>query len=103
MAYKKEKREQQEIALERIRILFELAGRHASEGVEELARRNVALARSVGMRYNVRIPRGLKGRYCKGCSSYLTAKNSKTRLNSKEKKVEVKCVNCGKVSKRAYK
>ena len=103
MAYAGEKREQQAVALERIRLLFELAGKEALDGETGLAAKHVSLARSIGTRFNVRMPREFKGKYCKGCSSYFTSKNSKTRLNSESKKVEVKCAGCGEVMEFSYK
>jgi len=102
MAYKKEKREQQEIAEERIIRLLELAGAEAMSGDREAASRHVKLARAVGMRYNVRLPREFRGRYCKACSSYFTPENSKRRMNSKEKRLEVACGKCGRVMKFRY-
>jgi len=102
MAFKKEKRDQQDIALERIRRLFSLAGGEAKAGESELAQSHVLLARSVGTRYNVRIPREFRFKYCKYCSSYLTAETGRFRLNSKERTVEVKCLKCGRIMKFSY-
>jgi ribonuclease P protein subunit RPR2 len=103
MAYKKDKLEQQDIAVERILILMKLAGKEAEAGEDGLAGRHVKLARAIGMRYNVRIPKDLRGRYCKYCSAYFTSKSFRTRINSAERNIEVKCVKCGRIMKFRYK
>jgi ribonuclease P protein subunit RPR2 len=83
------------IALERIKILFELADKEALEGNLNLASEYVKKARLIGMKTNVRIPPLLKRKFCKFCYSYLLPnKTSKVRIKSKEKKVVVKCKNC---------
>ena len=97
---KKDLQKQRIIATERISILMETADKSALSGNMKRANRYVELARDVSMRTNVRIPRHLKRKFCKYCYSYLLpAKTSKSRINSKEKRVEVECLNC---SKRMY-
>ncbi len=59
------------IANERIDILFDLAEREALKHNIQRATRYVTLARKIGMRYNVRIPKRYKLRFCKHCYSYL--------------------------------
>jgi len=103
MAYRGEKKEQQELALERMERLMKLAFEESRSGEEELSRRHVKLAKAVGMRYNVRMPLEFRGKYCKSCSVYFTPENVKARVNSKEKKLEVKCLSCGGVMRRNYK
>ncbi len=93
-----------DIALERIKILFTEAQKAAVRKKYNFANRYVEIARKISMRYNVRIPKDLKRRYCKYCYSYLIpGVNSTVRLNPKTKTVEVKCLNCGKVMRYPYK
>lgn len=90
------KESQKEIALERIEILFELAEKVALDGNLEYANNYVKKARIIGMKCNVRIPKELKRKFCKFCHSFLLpGKNSKVRINSKKKRVAIKCLSCG--------
>ena len=59
------------IAGERIDILFDLAEEEARAHNLPRANRYVELARKIGMRYNVRISRRYRRRYCKHCHAYL--------------------------------
>lgn len=93
---------QQDIARERILILFGLAdggfGKHP-----ERSRRYVQLARRIGMRYNVKIPENLKGSFCKNCNSYLKpGVNCRVRASAGQRAVIMKCLECGKITRRPY-
>lgn len=78
------------VALERIKKLFEEAGKTEEQS---LANRYVELARKLGMRYKVRIPPELKRRYCKHCYAYLIpSKNCRVRVA--RGKVIYLCLNC---------
>lgn len=93
---------QQEIADERIRILFSLARREFGRHPER-SHRYVALARKIGMRYNVGIPKELKRSICKYCYRYIVpAKNCIVRSSSERQAMEVKCLECGKVGRYPY-
>ncbi len=61
----------EELALERINILFDEAGKAANEGRMDDANRYVQLARTIGMRYNVRLTSAQKRRICRQCHAYL--------------------------------
>ncbi len=83
-----------QIAKERIEILFDMAEKQALKGRQDRANRYVQLARKIGMRYNVRIPREYRMRYCRKCDSFLLpGENAKYRLNNG--KISVTCLNCG--------
>lgn len=86
----------------RIKILFNLAEaevRHPSGG---RADRYVELARKLGMRYNVRIPRRLKRRICSNCHVYLVpGRNSKVRV--RRGRVIVHCHECGTILRYPFK
>jgi ribonuclease P protein subunit RPR2 len=93
---------QQRIARERIEILFNLAekkfGKHP-----ELSNRYVELARKIGMRYNITLPKGLKRTFCRKCRSYIVpGKNCIVRTSSAQKSVIVKCLECGNVMRFPY-
>jgi ribonuclease P protein subunit RPR2 len=90
------------IAEERIGILFALAGKefHRHPG---RSHRYAELARKISMRYNVKIPKQLKGRLCNYCYRYLfPGKNCVVRSSSMRQAMEVKCLACGKVSRYPY-
>lgn len=92
---KKSKRERQDIAKERIGILFGLADNAALKGEIELANNYVEQARKIGMKFNVRISREYKRKFCRFCYHYLMpGKTSRSRINSREKRVEVECFHC---------
>jgi ribonuclease P protein subunit RPR2 len=71
------------IARERIADLFALAEREATQGNGRLAGRYVALARRVGMRYNVRLLAEYRELYCRGCSAFwVDGRTVRTRIRS---------------------
>ena|SRR3989338_2652125 len=82
---------QQRIANERIHDLFTQAKLRSSKQ-PELARRYVALARKIGMKYKVRIPAELRLRFCRQCNAYLLSTNSRVRLRNGM--VVVSCLGC---------
>jgi ribonuclease P protein subunit RPR2 len=92
---KKKKGEESEIAAERIDILFNLAEKKAAIGELEASDSLVDKACRIGMKFNLRIPKKYKQMYCRKCHAFLLqGKTSKTRINSKEKRVEVTCLKC---------
>lgn len=84
------------IAQDRVLDLFALAEAEAARGPSPLADRYVSLARKVGTRYNVRLPRELGERYCRGCSSFwVEGRNVRTRIRG-GRRVRT-CLVCGRV------
>ena len=93
---------QQDIARERISILFGLAEKEFKEH-RERSQRYIQLARKIGMRYNVKIPENLKGSFCKNCNSYLKpGVNCRIRTNPAQKAIIIKCLECGKIARHPY-
>lgn len=91
-----------EIAKERMEILFSEADK-AFVKHPGRSKRYVELARKIGMRYNVRMPAGMKRRFCRSCGSYLKAGiNCRVRASSKKRAVTVTCLECGHVSRHPY-
>jgi len=87
---------QKRIAKERIKILFDLAEKEFEE-YPERSRRYIELARKIGLRYNIRLPKELKRKFCKNCNSLLIpGKSCSVRLVSRMRVVKVRCLNCGK-------
>lgn len=87
---RRNKKEEQKIALERIEKLYGLAEKN-----ENYAKRYLKRAKELGMRYLVPIPRELKKKTCKKCFALLRpGKNCSVRVSAK--KVLVKC-ECGAV------
>jgi ribonuclease P protein subunit RPR2 len=82
------------VAGERISTLFALAEREASAGAPNLADRYVALARKIGMRYNVRLLPEYRELYCRGCSRFwVEGRTVRTRLRA-GRRVRT-CLLCG--------
>jgi ribonuclease P protein subunit RPR2 len=85
-------REQQRIAKERIEHLFSEAEKIFAKD-PALANEYVKKARTIGMKYEVPIPRELKRRFCKHCYAYLMpGKSARVRLH--KQKVVYYCMNC---------
>lgn len=88
------------MAKQRIERLFELAGQEFGEHPER-SNRYVQLARRIGMRHNVRIPRKLKRRMCRHCHSYLVpGGNARVRLRGEY--AAVTCLVCKKLMRYPY-
>ena len=82
------------IAGRRIDILFDLAEEEALAHNLQRATRYVDLARKIGMRYNVRVPKQYRRKYCKHCHSFLLPSvNARVRIQGN--KLIVFCENCG--------
>ena len=62
---------------------------------------HMSLAAKIGMRYNVRLPRDLKRRYCRKCHAFLVpGKNCRVRIS--RGKVTTTCGVCGDVRRIPY-
>lgn len=83
-----------EIALRRIKQLFEEASREP-----KYADRYVELARKISTRNKVSIPREFSRLYCRKCNSYIAGKKSTTRI--RKKMIIVRCLKCNNI--RRYK
>ncbi len=93
-----ERERRRKIARERIGYLMNLADEAASMGGLDVATDYVKQARELGMKYTVRLPTEYKRKFCKYCYKYLKPMiSSRSRTNSEKKRVEVKCLNCGRV------
>jgi ribonuclease P protein subunit RPR2 len=88
------KRQRQEIAAGRIETLMSLADVRAKGHDIALASRYVSLARSIGMRYNVRLRSSEKLRVCKGCGGYLLP-GTTLRVRMGRRTVTRTCLKCG--------
>jgi ribonuclease P protein subunit RPR2 len=91
------------IARERIQILLGLAEKEFKKHPER-SRRYIELARKIGLRYNVRLPKQLKRKFCKNCNSLLLpGVTSRIRIDSKNKILNIKCLKCEKIYRYRYK
>jgi len=71
------------------------------EGRQDRADRYVHLARKIGMRYNVRVPRKYRMYYRRKCDSFLLpGVNAEYRLNNG--KITVRCLKCGHIYRHPY-
>jgi ribonuclease P protein subunit RPR2 len=81
-----------DIASERIERLFELAEAEFSNNSKR-SDRYVQLAKEIGMRYRVRLPKKFKMRFCRNCARYLVyGVNARVRVKNKRKVIT--CLNC---------
>lgn len=98
----KRKRRIEDLAVQRIERLFQLAEVAAKEEREQRSHRYIELARAIGMRYRVRIPKHLKMQLCKRCHALLIpGKNARIRLRGEY--MTSTCLQCGKQMRRPYK
>lgn len=86
------------IAQERIELLYKFAF-EAFRTNPSLAKRYVEIAKRIGMRCRVRVPRELKRCTCKGCGNLLIPGTScRVRVRSDRGTViTVTCLSCGKL------
>ncbi|MEK6809372.1 MAG: ribonuclease P protein component 4 [Nanoarchaeota archaeon] len=91
------KSKQKEIALQRIRVLFQQAGDIFPKN-KALADRHVALARKISMKVHAQIPQELKRRMCKHCYSYLRP-SVNARIRTRGGKVIISCLECKKFTR----
>jgi len=85
------------IAKERIAILFEEARKIVAED-NKLANRYAALARKIGMRYNVRIPPALKRCICRDCKAFLSV-GVTAKYSTKNGVLRISCSACGRINR----
>ena len=99
----KKKGKDRVLAQERITRLFSLSGKVFKES-PELSNRYVKMARDLGMRFRVKIPKKYKKEYCKKCHSYLKpGLSSKVRLSQKRQpKLVISCLTCGNIMRYPY-
>jgi ribonuclease P protein subunit RPR2 len=91
-------KEVETIALERMEILFAEAERAVREGKGPRAKRYVALARRIGMRYNVSVPARHRRWVCNGCGAFLLpGRNASARL--RPQRIVIHCGECGAVKR----
>lgn len=97
---KKQKDWAKDMAHQRIQRLFELADSEFKTHPER-SNRYVGLARRIGMRYRVRMPKELKRRICKHCHAYLVqGATARTRLRGT--RITTTCLNCGRQMRLPY-
>jgi len=88
------KQKQKEIALQRIKILFQQA-EQAFPKNKVLANRYISLARKMAMKVHASIPQNLKRRFCKHCYKYLVP-GVNARIRTRDGKVIISCFECKK-------
>ena len=81
------------IASERIDILFKLA-EESFHNHPERSDRYVKMARNIATKYNMRMPRIWKRRFCKGCNKFLKPGNN-CQVRLMNSCVTIKCLECG--------
>ncbi len=83
----------QELALERIYRLFEVAEQEMEEHPER-SKRYIKLAIEISKKARARFPNELKIRYCKKCNSVLV-KGKNAEIRKEGNMTIVKCLECG--------
>lgn len=93
-------KQEQKIALERMKVLFEQA-KKAWKKDESRARRYVKLIKRIGEKTNTSIPKRIKMFLCKECGAPLMpGVNAKTR--TKNQKIIITCEECGSIKRNPY-
>ncbi len=91
------KQKQKQIALERIKRLFEEAEEVFPKN-KALANRYISLARKIAMKVRMPIPLEFKRRFCKHCYSYLKP-GVNARIRTRGGKVIISCLECKKFTR----
>ena len=90
--YYKKSIKQQQIAKERIKLLFKQAKEDFKED-SKLSDKHVKVARRIAMKYKIRLSSELKKRFCKNCHKYLVpGVNCRIRLH--KHRLIYYCFNC---------
>ncbi len=92
----------EELALKRIRKLFEQAKEEFEEHPER-SNRYMEIAYKISEKYNVPIPSELKKKVCSNCRSYWApGETVKTRLDSENNRIIYICQKCGETESHGY-
>jgi RNase P subunit RPR2 len=102
MARARERGEQRDVALERVRILFAQALELARDGDVGSASKRVRAAMNICTRCNVRVPREYKPLFCRKCMTIHTSETMRCRLNPLARRIERRCLTCGRVAVQPY-
>ena len=90
------------VAKRRITALYDLSLEKVREGDLDLARRYTGLAKRIGMRYTVRIPRDLKQMTCRSCMVPLVpGRTARVRIRCGQRAIT--CHECGHTRRIGYK
>ena len=94
---------QKELAEERIAILFGEALKAAKSNKQVRSNRYVFLARKLAMKFNLRLNREQRRKFCHKCYAYfLPGNNVQVKINSKLKAVEYLCKACKHTNRYPY-
>jgi ribonuclease P protein subunit RPR2 len=83
------------IAMERVELLLAQA-EEVFDKRQDLANRYVGLVWKIKTKYNLRLPKELKRRFCKKCLSFWRP-GATCRVRKVRGRVNVTCLNCGRV------
>jgi ribonuclease P protein subunit RPR2 len=100
--FEKAKNKRLNIARERIIMLLDMAQQRAAAGEMDLADRYAQLARKIGMRYNLPMPKGFNLRFCRKCLKYLVP-GKNTRFRTSAGKLSRQCLECGEIYRMSLK
>jgi len=92
--YRKKKKKRNTIARGRMVYLFELSKREAARHNMRYAARYVEIARKLGMRHRISIPKRYRHLFCRKCGAFLQP-GFNTRVRVQNRKVIRCCQECG--------
>ena len=97
----RKKKQQLEIATQRINYLMKLADQSCVDGNLELSNSCTKLVRNIGMKYNVRLSSDARMKICRSCNSYLNPSTSRRRLAT-NKTISITCDSCDRTYRFPY-
>jgi len=97
----RKKQEEKKIAREHLKELFQLADEQFSTD-QARAQRYIQLARTIQMKYKIRMPTELKRKYCKHCHHYIRS-GTNGRIRIREKTLIIYCEHCKKYTRIPFK
>ncbi len=96
----KKRKQQQNIASERMEILFDLAEKEALARDFKRAARYVELARKIGKKYNIPLKQ-YRLKFCNKCGAFLIP-SLNSRVRTSGKKLVITCLECDNTARRPF-
>ena len=88
----KTKNDKKKLAEENINLFFGFVEKNFNKDYEKFYIKNI---KEISKRFNMRLTREQKLKFCKKCNTFLTVKTREIRANKFTKTIDYVCKNCG--------
>ncbi len=106
MLGRKSKRLLRDLAIQRMRWLYERSKEELRRGNKDLARRYIEILLSISRKSNVRVPRYIKRGICRRCNiPLIPGVSASVRIvaDGKTSRIVIRCLECGWIHRYPYK